>query len=462
MKQLSILVVILGLLALSNPVNAAENTSALAAANDRMEAFREAKFGMFIHWGLYAIPARDAWVMNSEKIPVAKYAQLAQQFNPVKFNAAEWVGIAKDAGMKYMVITAKHHDGFAMYHSRVSPYNIVDATPFKRDPLKELADACQKEGIRLGFYYSQAQDWHHPGGAVPQQKRWDPAQEGDFDRYLHEISIPQIKELLTGYGPVFLLWFDTPFQMTPQSAEEIAKLVHTLQPATYINSRLLARSITLANYTPEQLAELRSIGIDYLSYADKEIPYKPQWRDWETCMTLNDSWGYIASDNNWKSPAVVIGQLVEVVSKGGNYLLNVGPTAEGVIPAPAVAILQEVGRWLKVNGEAIYGAGPTAFGYELGKPGKKDERGLVMAEGALDWRCTTKPGKLYIHLLKWPTGKFELTGMKSKPAKVYLLADPRRQPLNFTFTEENGALSVTLPETAPNQYINVLCVEIQP
>jgi alpha-L-fucosidase len=459
MKQLSILAVILGLLALSNPVNADQNTSEPAAANDRMEAFREAKFGMFIHWGLYAIPAREAWVMNREKIPVAKYAQFAQKFNPVKFNAAEWVRIAKDAGMKYMVITSKHHDGFAMYHSRVSPYNIVEATPFKRDPLKELADACQKEGIRLGFYYSQAQDWHHPGGAV-MQKRWDPAQEGDFDQYLREIAIPQVKELLTGYGSVFSIWFDTPVQMTPQSAEKITKLVHTTQPATYINSRILAPSRTIADANPGQLAELRSIGIDYLSYADRQIPDKPQWRDWETCMTSNDSWGYVASDDNWKSPAVLIGQLVEVVSKGGNFLLNVGPTAEGVIPAPSVANLQEVGRWLKVNGEAIYGAGPTAFGYELGKPGKKDERGRVTTDGALDWRCTTKPGKLYIHLLKWPAGKFELTGMKSKPAKVYLLGDPQRQPLNFT--EESGTLIVTLPETAPDQHISVLCLEIQP
>jgi alpha-L-fucosidase len=440
-KRFSIFIAGLGLLALSAARNANAET---AVPNDRMKAFREAKFGMFIHWGLYAIPARGEWVMNKEHIPVAKYTEFARQFDPLEFNAAAWVRIAKDAGMKYMVITSKHHDGFAMYHSKVSPYNIVDATPFKRDPLKELADACRKEGMGLGFYYSQAQDWHHPGGAVSRGS-WDPAQTGNFDQYLREKAIPQVKELLSGYGPVFSIWFDTPVQMTPQSAKEFARLVHTTQPATYVNSRIFSSGRKISGMNAGQLAELKQIGVDYLSYADRQIPDHPQWRDWETCMTLNHSWGYTRSDDDWKSPEVVIGQLVEVASKGGNFLLNVGPTAEGVIPAPGVANLREVGRWLKVNGEAIYGTGPSPFA-------------STRSDGA--WCCTTKPGKLYIHLLQWPAGKFELSGLKGKATKAYLLADPQRHPLNIT--EANGKLDVGLPNTASGERINVLCIEHRP
>lgn len=255
----------------------------------RMAWYREAKFGMFIHWGLYAIPARGEWVMHKEKIPVAEYAKQAGEFNPVRFDAGQWVRVAKDAGMRYMVITSKHHDGFAMFGSKASAYNIVDATPFKRDPLKELAAACQKEGIRLGFYYSQAQDWHHPGGGVSGNKRWDPAQEGDFDEYLTGVSIPQIKELLTGYGPVAILWCDTPVGMDRPRAERIVAAARSLQPATLINSRLMYSGRKLVTLPDEQIAELRPIGVDYLSYPDRQIPERPQWRDWETCMTLTDA-----------------------------------------------------------------------------------------------------------------------------------------------------------------------------
>jgi alpha-L-fucosidase len=434
------------------PTRAAD---APAAANDRMEEFRAAKFGMFIHWGLYAIPARGEWVMNRSKIPVAKYAEFAPQFNPVKFNAEEWVRVAKDAGMRYIVITSKHHDGFAMFGSKVSPYNIVDATPFKRDPLKELAAACQKEGIRLGFYYSQAQDWHHPGGAASGGK-WDPSQQGDFDQYLQSIALPQVKELLTGYGPVFAVWFDTPVQMSRQRAEEFARLVHSMQPATLINSRLFHSGGKISSLKPEQLAELKQIGVDYLSYGDRQIPNQPQWRDWETCMTLNHSWGYTKSDDNWKSPETLVRQLVEIASKGGNFLLNVGPTAEGEIPAPSVRNLKAVGEWLKVNGEAIYGTGPSAFGNEPGKPVKPRARTHDTSAGTRNWWCTTKPGKLYIHLFQWPAGQFELRGVKSKVTKAYLLAG--RDKL-LPVTQEAEHVAVQLPAQAPDSIVTVLCLE---
>jgi len=450
------------LLALLAATTHAADTS--ATTTDRMDGFREAKFGMFIHWGLYAIPELgNAWAMNKSEIPVAKYAKFASQFNPVKFNAEEWVRVAKDAGMKYIVITAKHHDGFAMFGSKVDQYNIVDATPFKRDPMKELAAACEKEGIKLGFYYSQAQDWHHPGGAAigaggNAGKQWDPAQKGDFDRYLKTVALPQIKELMTGYGPVFEVWFDTPVQMTRESAEELAKAIHSAQPATFINSRLLCRGRDTITQTGSQLAELKHVGVDYLSYSDRQIPDRPLWRDWETCMTLSHSWGYNKSDNDWKTPDTLVRQLVEIASKGGNYLLNVGATPEGVFPAPSVRNLKTVGEWLKVNGEAIYGTGPSTIGSGSGKSGKPSARAGKTRKGGQethDWYCTTKPGKLYIHFFQWPGEKFELTGVKNKVTKAYLLADHK----SLTVTQDDGKLVVSLPGNAPDTIASVLCLE---
>jgi alpha-L-fucosidase len=301
--------------------------------------------------------------MCREKIPVAEYGNLAGRFNPVRFDAGEWVRAAQDAGMRYIVVTSKHHDGFAMFGSKTSRYNIVDATPFKRDPLKELAAAAGAAGIPLGFYYSHAQDWHHPGGAAVGGK-WDPAQEGDFDEYLKNIAMPQVRELLTRYGPAFSIWFDTPAQMNAQRAARLAKLVHDTQPAAFINSRLLYPGREVPALDSARLEELKSIGVDYLSYADCQIPAHPQWRDWETCMTMNRSWGYAAKDNDWKPAALLTRQLTEVVRKGGNFLLNVGPTAEGVIPEVSVRILREVGAWLKANGESVCGTTPAPSGPE--------------------------------------------------------------------------------------------------
>src|SRR5947209_15506087 len=211
--------------------------------DEKMKWFREAKFGLFIHWGLYSILEGEwkgkpiaglgEWIMNRAKIPVTEYEQLAARFNPMKFNAEEWVKLAEDAGMKYLVITSKHHDGFAMYHSAVSKYNIYDATPFHRDPLKELAAACKRHNIKFGFYYSQAQDWHEPNGAG---NTWDfgPDDKKDFDQYLRGKAEPQVKELLTGYGPVCLIWFDTPRMMNGDRGQRFIDIVHSLQPATLI------------------------------------------------------------------------------------------------------------------------------------------------------------------------------------------------------------------------------------
>jgi alpha-L-fucosidase len=421
-----------------------------SAQDQKMKWFREAKFGLFIHWGLYSIPAGEwkgkpiagigEWIMNRAKIPVTEYEQLAKQFNPVKFNAEAWVQMAEDAGMKYIVITSKHHDGFAMYHSTVSKYNIYDATPFHRDPMKELAEACKRHHIRFGFYYSQAQDWHEPNGAG---NTWDfgPDDKKDFDQYLRGKAEPQVKEILTGYGPICLVWFDTPRMMDKnERGQRFIDLVHSLQPKTLIDGRLGKEG-------------------DYRSMGDNKIPDTVVQGDWEVPATLNHTWGYKKDDNDWKTPEDLTFKLVDIVSKGGNYLLNVGPTSEGVIPQPSQDNLREVGRWLKVNGEAVYGAGPTPFGDELGtpNPGVKDKQGNQTYTAKTDWRCTTKPGKLYITLFKWPAGSFELDKVKGKVKKAYLLADTGHSALKVK--QEGEKVTVSLPATAPGKGAPVLVLQ---
>jgi len=420
-------------------VNAPRSPAEQAAHAARIAWWRDAKFGLFIHWGLYALPAGEwqgqpvagigEWIMNRAKIPVKEYEQLARQFNPVKFNAEAWVRMAADAGMKYLVITSKHHDGFAMYGSKASRYNIVDATPFHRDPLQELAAACARHGLRLGFYYSQAQDWHEPNGVG---NTWDfgPDARKDFGQYLRDKAEPQVRELLTGYGPLGLIWFDTPRQMTPERAARFVRLVRTLQPDCLIDGRLGPGSG------------------DYLSMGDNRIPPAVVPGDWEVPATLNHTWGFKKDDTDWKPPAELTFKLVDIVSKGGNYLLNVGPTAEGAIPQPCQDHLRRVGRWLKTNGAAIYGARPTPFGTEFGGPTTE----------ARDWRCTAKPGQLYFTLFKWPAGLFELPAMKARVRQAWLLADPAHTPLQLDQT--GGRTAVHLPAQPPDDIASVIAVAL--
>lgn len=400
-----------------------------ARRDPRLDWWRRAKFGMFIHWGLYAIPAGvwegeripgiGEWIMYRAQIPVEEYEQLAEQFNPVEFDAAEWVSLARNAGQKYMVITAKHHDGFCMFDSDVTDYNIVDATPFDRDPIEELAIECEKQGIKLGFYYSQTQDWHHPDGVG---NDWDyDEEEKDFADYLENYVKPQVRELLTNYGPIGLIWFDTPKEITEEQSRSLLDLVHQLQPDCLVSGRV---GNTLG---------------DYASTGDNAIPEEAVDMDWETPATINDTWGFKTHDHNWKSVETLVQKLVDIVSKGGNYLLNVGPTAEGIIPQPSVDRLLSVGHWLKRNGEAIYGTTPGPL------------------QGLEGLRSTARPGKVYLHVFDWPQGgEIEIPRLDGGVSGAHLLSgmcDP------LSFSDRGKKMLIQGPVEAPDPADTVIVLE---
>lgn len=396
---------------------------------DRMDWWKEAKFGLFIHWGVYSVPAgvyngKDIegigeWIMNRGKIPMAIYQQYPKDFNPVKYNPEEWVLMAKDAGMKYIVITSKHHDGFALFDSKVTKWDIVDATPYGKDLLKPLVEACRKHGIKIGFYYSQAQDWNHPGGAAS-GGHWDKAQDGSMDEYLDKIAVPQVKEILSAYNPD-ILWWDTPNDMTKERAEKFLPII-AKYPNLITNNRLGGGYIGDTE-TPEQVVPATGF----------------PGRNWEACMTMNDTWGYKSKDNNWKSTKEIIQTLVEIVSKGGNYLLNVGPTSEGLIPQPSIERLAEVGKWMKINGEAIYGTTASPFHY-------------------LKWgKCTQKGNKLFLHVFDWPVdGKLSVP-LQNKITKAYLLSNPGKT-LSVKYNKTSSIIS--LSGVAPDKIASVVVVEL--
>ena len=365
----------------------------------RMRWWREARFGMFIHWGLYAVPAGTwngartqnigEWIMHDLKIPVADYTALTQKFNPTLFNADDWVSMAKAAGIKYIVMTAKHHEGFAMFHTKVDNFNIVDGTPFKRDPIEEMTEACKKQGIKFGVYYSQAQDWHHAGGGA-YGGHWDTAQDGDIHEYVKKVAAPQVKELLTHYKPA-VLWWDTPVDMSPEDIRELTAGFAS-DPNLIANNRL-GNGVPGDTETPEQYIPATG------------FPGK----DWETCMTINDTWGYKSFDKNFKSTETLLRNLIDIASKGGNYLLNVGPEPTGLIPSPEVERLKQMGEWLDKNGDSIYGTSASPF--------KK-----LPFEG----RCTVEGNKLYLNVFTWPANGLSLTGVKNRVRGAKLLATGKR------------------------------------
>jgi alpha-L-fucosidase len=400
----------------------------------RMAWWREARFGLFIHWGVYAVPAGTykgeqienigEWIMHYGQIPVAEYQQYAKQFNPVKYDPEVWVRMAKDAGMKYIVITAKHHDGFALFDTAVSDWDIVEATPYGKDVLKPLAEAARKHGIKLGFYYSQAQDWIHPGGAT-WEGRWDEAQQGDMDEYIKSIAVPQVRELFTNYGEVSILWWDTPIDMTPERAAMFDGLVD-LQPGIIVNNRLL-NGVDGDLRTPEQ--NVPPTGLDY---------------DWEACMTMNTTWGYKSYDDEWKSSEQLIRNLVDVASKGGNYLLNVGPMANGEIPEASVERLKDVGEWMRVNSPSIHGTTASPFvRLKWGRATKKEY------PNATD---------LFLHVFDWPEdGLLRVDGLQSEVSGAYFMADFQQQ---IQIDKTQAGVVLQLPDKPLDEVDTVIVLKI--
>ena len=421
----------------------------------RMEWFRDAKFGMFIHWGVYSQAAgqwngetnHHEWLQLTAKIPLAEYTDFAKKFNPQQFDANGWVKIAKDAGMKYLVITSKHHDGFAIYDSASSKHDIADLTKFGRDPLKELADACKKHGLQFCVYYSLGRDWEDPD--VPtgrgdkagfRSNLIDYPNEGEkvFANYFKRKVKPQIRELLTNYGPIGILWFDTYGLISKQESQELRALIRELQPKCIINQRI---GHNLGDY----------------KVSEQEIPADGSYDPWESCITMNKHWGYNKADTNWKSSESMIESLVDIVSKGGNLLLNVGPTGDGVIPQPSVERLAAIGDWMDFNGEAIHGCGPTPFGIELGRK-IKDQNGKKKVVDKLPWRATTKQGKIFIHLFEWPSKQLTLPNVKSKINNAVLLGQ-KEAVLKVSQTPK--ATVIHLPNSQPKAMVPVISLSLE-
>jgi alpha-L-fucosidase len=415
----------------------------------RMQWWRDARFGLFIHWGLYSVPAGEwkgetnhaEWIRTTAKIPIKEYEKFVPQFNPVKFNAGEWVRMAKAAGMKYIVITSKHHDGFCLFDSKQTDFDVM-STPFKRDIMKELSDACHKEGMTICWYHS-IMDWHHPD-YLP-RRDWEkdrPPEGANFDRYVQYMKA-ELKELLTNYGPIGVLWFDGEWETTwnQERGQDLYNYVRSLQPDIIINNRVGAARSGMEGFTPEG-AFAGDFGTPEQQIPATGLPGV----DWETCMTMNDHWGYNKNDHNWKPSKELLQMLADIASKGGNFLLNIGPTAEGVFPPEAVERLHAIGEWMNVNGESIHGTNASPF-------------------KQLSWgRCTRKDlaggnSRLYLHVFDWPVdGKLVVPGIYNKVEVGYLLADASKKPL--VVKRQEDALVVDVPAKAPTPYNSVVVLDL--
>jgi alpha-L-fucosidase len=459
---------------------------------DRLAWYEEAKFGLFIHWGAYSVAGAEAsWpamapdlseAMFGTKVRIseAEYKTLPARFNPVDFDADEWVRIAKEAGMKYIIITTKHHDGFCMFDAPGTDYKITK-TPFSRDVCKELSQACARAGMPLGFYYSPP-DMNHPGyrdTRKPATKNWlgEPKRK-QWAEYLDYME-SHIRKLLTDYGHVSIMWFDGLANHDKYDTRRFHKLVHELSPDTLINDRLgdgydyvtpeqfiPKKGIPVKTHKPpssnapdsesffrivvamfklpgirgwirKQMQKYQDGSLELTVVPQEPYPSPQDFQPWETCMTMGTTWGYNPHETQWKSPQGIVRNLVEVVSKGGNYLLNVGPTDKGIFPAEAVERLEYVGKWMKTNNQAVYGTTYTPL-------------------NGLSWgRVTRKDNSLYLHVFEWPAdGKLVVPEFKLTAKKIYLIKGEK-----VSFSQTDGGLTIELPAQAPDPDVSVVCVE---
>jgi len=444
MKKLyaSKIIVMILLMVLSQSTFAQLPKETEAQKAQRMRWWTEARFGMFIHWGLYALPARHEWVKNRERMTNEQYQKYFENFNPDMFNPREWAKMAKEAGMKYVVLTAKHHEGFCLWDSKYTDYKATN-TPFGRDIIKEYVEAFRAEGLKVGFYYSLI-DWHHPDYTIdrqhPLRQESDTAyarlnKGRDMNKY-REYMKNQVRELLSNYGEISIIWFDFSFPgqygkgRADWDSEGLLKLARSLQPGIIVDDRLDLRDVEGGwdFTTPEQ------VKVDkWPEYNGKKIP-------WETCQTFSGSWGYYRDEYTWKSPAQLIELLIESVSKGGNLLLNVGPTARGTFDYRAQERLKAMGDWMRLNSRSIYGC--TEAPAEFKAP----------ANTLLTYNPVSK--RLYVHLLAYPLNRITLPGIAGKIRYVQFLHDASE--IRYNTVQGTNDVSLQLPVLKPPVEIPVI------
>lgn len=400
---------------------------------ESLKLWKSLKFGLFVHWGIYAIPAQGEWHMYNSKVPVKEYEKYAAQFNPKDFDPEKWVLMAKDAGMKYVVFTTKHHDGFSMFKTDVDAFNVVDATPYGKDTLKELADACRKHDMKLGLYYSHVREWRHPLAQSYESKRpdlignygnfWDYPDESkkDLQRYIDEFDKPQLKELLTNYGDILTIWFDTPSHINDRQARDLRDWVYSHQETCLVNGRL-SRNKDL---------------VDYLSMGDNTISAFPENRAWESAMTFGYGWGYFRNCA-YEDYTVVLKKFVEIIAKGGNLLLNVGPDENGNVPEKAQQELKKIGQWIRKNEDAIYDVEPLRLPY------------------LCDWGHVAKKGnRIFLYITDADRETVGLTGIKNKVISSRVFGS--QEVCEFTQDDSGIGITVGKLENDEVRIVEIVC-----
>lgn len=403
----------------------------MESQKERGKLFEWGNYAMFVHWGLYSHIGNQwngktyygigEWIMDKNMADIDKdeYKAIARSFNPIHFDATKIAQLAKAAGMKYIIITSKHHDGFAMYHSKHDKFNIVDATPFKRDPMKELAEACKKEGLGFGFYYSHNQDWTTPGASGGPRVDAN-GNSKSFDDYFKNKCLPQVEEITQNYGDMVLIWFDTPGDIPQQYAEKLVETVHRNQPGALVSGRV-------------------GYGLgDYQTLGDMEIPLENIDGLWESVDVTNDAWGYSWYDENWKTPKQILQNLVSTIARGGTYMLNIGPDGLGDVPAAVTKTLMAAGKWINQYPQTIYGAGPSPWKHKL------------------PWGdVVSQKNKLYLIVYEWPnSGKLYVPGLHSPIKSAYILSGAKKKKLSYK--KEQNWVVLDIPYKRPDNLLSVI------